>query len=48
MILTPVINMDLEETNELPDSIRGVGGFGSTGKWEKILTNLKLKDSQDN
>jgi len=48
MILTPVIKMDLEETNELPDSIRGAGGFGSTGKWEKVLTNLKLKDSQDN
>ena len=48
MILTPVIKMDLEETNELPDTIRGAGGFGSTGKWEKILTNLKLKDSQDN
>ena len=40
--------MDLEETNELPDSIRGAGGFGSTGKWEKVLINLKLKDSQDN
>ena len=23
---------DLEETNELPESIRGEGGFGSTGK----------------
>ena len=33
MILTPVIKMDLEETNELPGSIRGEGGFGSTGKW---------------
>ena len=32
MILTPVIKMDLEETNELPESIRGEGGFGSTGK----------------
>ena len=32
MILTPVIKMDLEETNELPESVRGVGGFGSTGK----------------
>ena len=32
MILTPVIKIDLEETNELPESIRGVGGFGSTGK----------------
>ena len=32
MILTPVIKIDLEETDELPESIRGVGGFGSTGK----------------
>ena len=32
MILTPVIKMDLEETSELPESIRGAGGFGSTGK----------------
>ena len=32
MILTPVIRMDLEETNELPESMRGEGGFGSTGK----------------
>ena len=32
MILTPVIKMELEETNDLPDTIRGEGGFGSTGK----------------
>ena len=32
MILTPVIKMELEETNELPDTLRGEGGFGSTGK----------------
>ena len=32
MILTPVIKMDLEETNELPESTRGAEGFGSTGK----------------
>ncbi len=32
MILTPVIKMDLEETRELPETIRGEGGFGSTGK----------------
>tara|TARA_B110001452_G_C14978497_1_gene342035 strand:+ start:47 stop:484 length:438 start_codon:yes stop_codon:yes gene_type:complete len=31
MILTPVIKMNLEETDSLPDSIRGEGGFGSTG-----------------
>ena len=32
MILTPIMKMELEETNELPESIRGEGGFGSTGK----------------
>ena len=32
MILTPVIKMELEVTNELPDTIRGKNGFGSTGK----------------
>ena len=32
MILSPVIKMELEETNDLPESIRGNGGFGSTGK----------------
>ena len=32
MILTPIIKMELEETDNLPDSIRGVGGFGYTGK----------------
>ena len=33
MILTPVIKMDLQESNELPETVRGEGGFGSTGKW---------------
>ena len=32
MILTPVIKMELEETNSLPDTLRDKGGFGSTGK----------------
>jgi dUTP pyrophosphatase len=32
MILTPVIKIDLEETDDLPKTIRGEGGFGSTGK----------------
>ena len=32
MILTPVIKMDLEEADDLPETIRGEGGFGSTGK----------------
>ena len=34
MILTPVIKMEFEETDNLPDTIRGEGGFGSTGKWK--------------
>ena len=32
MVLTPIVKMELEETNELPETIRGKGGFGSTGK----------------
>jgi len=32
MVLTPVIKMNLEETDNLPETIRGEGGFGSTGK----------------
>ena len=32
MVLTPINKMELEETNELPETIRGEGGFGSTGK----------------
>ena len=32
MVLTPIIKIELEEINELPESVRGEGGFGSTGK----------------
>ena len=32
MVLTPIIKMQLEETDELPETVRGMGGFGSTGK----------------
>jgi dUTP pyrophosphatase len=28
-----VIKMNLEETDILPKTVRGEGGFGSTGKW---------------
>ena len=31
MILTPVIKMDLEETDTLPETVRGEGRFGSSG-----------------
>ena len=32
MVLSPVVKIELEETNDLPKTIRGEGGFGSTGK----------------
>ena len=32
MILTPVEKMEFEETKDLPETLRGEGGFGSTGK----------------
>ena len=32
MILTPVIKMQLDEVEDLPETLRGEGGFGSTGK----------------
>ena len=41
MVLMPVLKVDFEEVNELPKTIRGSGGFGSTGKW-KILLKKKL------
>ena len=33
MILIPVFKMELEETDKLPETVRGADGFGSTGKW---------------
>lgn len=32
MILVPIIKIEFEEVDELPNTIRGSGGFGSTGK----------------
>tara|TARA_B100000029_G_scaffold363788_1_gene356928 strand:+ start:213 stop:650 length:438 start_codon:yes stop_codon:yes gene_type:complete len=32
MVLMPIFKMELEEVDRLPESIRGSGGFGSTGK----------------
>ena len=32
MILTPIIKIQFEEVDDLPDTVRGDGGFGSTGK----------------
>ena len=41
MILTPVIKMNLEETDNLPETVRGEGGFGSTGKWVQSYQKKK-------
>ena len=32
MILVPILKIEFEEVKELPNTIRGSGGFGSTGK----------------
>ena len=32
MVLSPDVKIELEETSNLPKTIRGKGGFGSTGK----------------
>ena len=32
MILMPVLKVDFEEVDKLPDTLRGSSGFGSTGK----------------
>ena len=33
MVLSPVMKIQLEETDNLPETLRGKGWFGSTGKW---------------
>ena len=40
MVLAPIIKAEFEEVDELPDTIRGEGGFGSTGKW--IIFSAKV------
>ena len=47
MVLLPIYKVEFEEVNELPNSIRGTGGFGSTGKWKKKLIIVLLKDFLD-
>tara|TARA_B100001057_G_scaffold62632_1_gene56132 strand:- start:897 stop:1334 length:438 start_codon:yes stop_codon:yes gene_type:complete len=32
MVLSPIIKMELEEIDDLPETLRGESGFGSTGK----------------
>ena len=33
MVLMPIIKAEFEEVEDLPKTLRGSGGFGSTGKW---------------
>ena len=32
MVLVPILKMEFEEVDSLPNTVRGQGGFGSTGK----------------
>ena len=32
LVLVPFLSVEFDEVNELSDTVRGVGGFGSTGK----------------
>ena len=34
MVLAPILKVDFEEVEILPETLRGSGGFGSTGKWK--------------
>jgi len=36
MVLMPVLKIDFEEVDDLPDTLRGSCGFGSTGKWRIV------------
>jgi len=46
MVLVPILKMKFEEVDNLPETVRGEGGFGSTGKkWASKI--LKLKDTQN-
>ncbi len=47
MVLMPVLKMELEEVDQLPETLRGSGGFGSTGKWKIFLIKNQLKDILD-
>ena len=40
MVLMPILKIDLEKTDDLPETVRGSSGFGSTGKWKKNLIKI--------
>ena len=46
MVLVPIIKATFEEVENLPETIRGEGGFGSTGKLIRCI-KIILIDIQD-
>ena len=34
MFLHLILKIEFEEVDDLPKTVRGSGGFGSTGKWK--------------
>ena len=47
MILMPILKVNFETVETLPETIRGSGGFGSTGKWKIHYLNESLRDTLD-
>ena len=47
MILMPILKVDFETVETLTETIRGSGGFGSTGKWKIHYQNKSLRDTLD-
>ena len=47
MILMPILKVDFETVETLPETIRGSGGFGSTGKRKIHYLNESLRDTLD-
>lgn len=36
LVITPILTPEIEETDELSETVRGEGGFGSTGKRREV------------
>ena len=47
MILMPILKVYFETVETVPETIRGSGGFGSTGKWKIHYLNESLRDTLD-
>ena len=47
MVLSPILKAEFEEVDELPETLRGDRGFGSTGKWKIVSTKVSSRGIQD-